>query len=1094
MRKLMMFALLSMLACASAFAANVTVYFENIGNWSEVWCYAWKGSHEPFGKWGGKRLTATTVKDGKTLYYVDDVPEGYEIIFNNGNNGAQTADLPAKDGYIYNPDTKADDVNGQNSELKPTGTLPVIYIETDEIMLSKDLADKDYRAGTYWIDANGIDGFTSVGSADAPLPLQIKARGNYTRTAFSKKPFKLKLGSKAALLGLSKSKHFALLAHADDDKGYLKNFVGFNLGQRIGLTRDGVGAWTPTEQPVEVMLNGKYWGLYFLTESIRMGEDRIPAGELDDNVTDGTKCSGPYLIELDNYKEGDGQIVMNEWGTDRELIITPDTPELYSDIQRKFISDQFGKMNEFIGKNNDELWGYMDLDAAARYYIVMEIIDHWESYHGSTYMFRDFGEGKKWIFSPLWDCGNAFTRENPDSYFTNVATYGNNWIDRMRQNDKFMTKVKETYRWFYGTQVNDLMADIDRYVRSISAAAVRDHERWGNAPWPDKYVDNHGHDTAPTYVRDNSDMNSAANFVKNALNNKINWLNGQWGHPDPNAAEPARDTTPAAKLPDYVDPDPELVTVYYKADGVDDARIWIWDSNQNQYFGVEWNDRPHAQKATDKSGETYFYYTVNAKGLDMNSAMLIFSDNDGKHSTGDQKFVPGAIYIYKEDGNIEIIEGYDPDPVTVSGTMPVFYVNTTETGFEAWLDPVTSSIAPIGSKESPVALKSFKGLDNADKCAYKIQFNAKQVMISGIKQSKHYNLMPWCEDSELAYLCNITGHELGAILFESTEWTPAYAPVELVLDGDYRGLYFVVENIRPAGARVNIKDISDMTQAPESWTDWIVRIDDAGSDVTVDGVSFVAHEPAFDNSFVTDAHRAYLTEQMQAVVDAFTDPAVAWDATLDANSIVNYYLLQEIVDDTRSFATNCYFYQGGGDNKWHFGPVWDFAGAFASRDNKSQLIYEQNAALPLIGSLFTNSVTFRYLVANRLKALTSSAQSVMMRAVAADSPLYREISDRIDRAYDAYKGALALDGERWPSLAVGDADRAVADVKSYLGKNIDFLTERFSDYTTGISSVEADADDAVVEIYDVYGRRVADPSAGLYIERRGSQARKVIVR
>ena len=37
----------------------------------------------------------------------------------------------------------------------------------------------------------------------------------------------------------------------------------------------------------------------------------------------------------------------------------------------------------------------MDLDDAVRYYIVEELISHTESYHGSTYLFRDRGEGEE---------------------------------------------------------------------------------------------------------------------------------------------------------------------------------------------------------------------------------------------------------------------------------------------------------------------------------------------------------------------------------------------------------------------------------------------------------------------------------------------------------------------------------------------------------------------------------------------------------------------------------------------------------------------------------------------------------------------------
>ena len=141
-----------------------------------------------------------------------------------------------------------------------TGTLPVLYInvytDANKTVFNNEVIDynldhKNYFSNAdYWLEMNGVDwmdGAEDIGSGEAPLPLEIKARGNWTRQGFVKKPFKLKLGDKQSMLGLSKSKHFAILAHADDDKGYLRNYIGFNLGKRIGLP------WTPSQQPVEVV-------------------------------------------------------------------------------------------------------------------------------------------------------------------------------------------------------------------------------------------------------------------------------------------------------------------------------------------------------------------------------------------------------------------------------------------------------------------------------------------------------------------------------------------------------------------------------------------------------------------------------------------------------------------------------------------------------------------------------------------------------------------------------------------------------------------------------------------------------------------------
>lgn len=446
-------------------------------------------------------------------------------------------------------------VDGATPRPAVSGTLPVLYINVytdashtqfNNEIISKDLDHKNYFSDAeYWLDLNGCewmaaDGAKSIGSAEEPLPLEIKARGNWTRRGFAKKPFKLKLGAKQKLLGLSKSKHFAILAHADDNCGYLRNFVGFNLGKRIGLP------WTPAQQPVEVVINGDYRGLYFLTESIRIEGDRVNIEELDDNVSDPVLCSGGYLVELDNYDE-DNQIRMEEKSCVDTycdvLRITADTPEEYSELQRRFITDQFSAMNDAVGSCSDALWSYMDLDDAVRYYIVEEMISHVEAYHGSTYLFRDRGENQKWHFSPLWDCGNAFNGPT-DGFFYDHDPFGNTWIPSIRRNARFNEKLGQTWLWFMNTKYNGLIADIDAYVSHIAEAARFDRRRWRNEPAPDGGMG----------VVDNSDMQGRRDAAIAHLQAKINWLRGQFGDytQTPAAVEPARDETPAAALPDYL--------------------------------------------------------------------------------------------------------------------------------------------------------------------------------------------------------------------------------------------------------------------------------------------------------------------------------------------------------------------------------------------------------------------------------------------------------------------------------------------------------------------------------------------------------------
>ncbi len=588
-----------------------------------------------------------------------------------------------------------------------SGTLPVLYIDVyrydsatgepildeagnriyDNEVIDKDLSHKNYFAGEYRLDVNGCQwltdlGAASIGSEEAPLPLEIKARGNFTRRAFAKKPFKLKLGKKQNLLNMNVngkgSKHWAILAHADDTKGYLRNFTGFALGERIGLP------WTPRQQPIEVVINGDYRGLYFLTESIRVGDGRVPVEELDDNEENRTLISGGYIVELDNYDEDESsQIQMEEKGKSDQfkdmLRITFDTPEEYSALQRRFISEQFTAINDLIGDDSDDMWRYLDLDDAARYYIVEEIISHTESYHGSTYLMRDRGEGEKWHFSPLWDCGNGFNGYT-DAYFYDCDSYGNTWIPSLRMNAMFNAKVKDTWQWFMGKHggFDGLMEDIDAYCAHIADAAKADARRWKGQPVPADGQE----------VADNSDMESCRNAVKRHLNAKINWLAQQsdFGPVGGDYNEPARDTTPAQPLPYYAKEPEQTVTVYFIDDSGtpwSDVYAYVYDptadgSTENYEALGQWpGTRMTAAEVAGANGMALTFEPERPLSAD---AKIIINGGDEHNKTIDFPLVDGNIYYRSGDfTGVETItddqaeaeaEYYDTSGRRIAGATP----------------------------------------------------------------------------------------------------------------------------------------------------------------------------------------------------------------------------------------------------------------------------------------------------------------------------------------------------------------------------------------------------------------------------------------
>ena len=363
---------------------------------------------------------------------------------------------------------------GYSHAISYSGTLPVLHIETEG---RKEITSKeDYLNGTYYLDPMGASDVEAIGSKEVPDSLEIKGRGNYTWRDFDKKPYRLKLADKQPLMGLDKSKHFALLAHADDaknNKGFMRNTLGFYFSEQIGM------AWTPKAKPVELVLNGDYKGLYFLTEHIRVDKDRVNIKEQEDNETDPEKITGGWLVEIDNYKE-DPQIRFIEGNTGEEMKITYKTPEELSSAQEKFLKEEMLRIDRLVygDKRSDELWKYLDMDALAKFYIVQEIMDNYESFHGSCYLYREMGEGEKWHFGPVWDFGSAFNRDKNQYIYQGDDVWHNHWIPEICKFPKFMDRVKELWQWLHYYKYDSAYDYAEEFANHIAEAAKNDADRW----------------------------------------------------------------------------------------------------------------------------------------------------------------------------------------------------------------------------------------------------------------------------------------------------------------------------------------------------------------------------------------------------------------------------------------------------------------------------------------------------------------------------------------------------------------------------------------------------------------------------------------
>lgn len=387
------------------------------------------------------------------------------------------------------------------AEVHPwSGTLPVLFINTDG---GVPVTDKEkYLTARYYLDPMGVEDVEALGSAAAPLTTQIKGRGNWTWNGFDKKPYRLKFADKQAPLGMPESKHFVLLAHADDDLGFQRNEMGFTASRLLQLP------WTPQSKPLEVVLNGDYIGLYFLTQNIRVASDRVDITEQPDGAT--TDVDGGWLVEIDNYDTDPHVTVYEDGDASAPIWFTYKSPEVLSVEQDSYLLGQMQAMDHAVYSTDRTLLpALVDFDILARYYMVQEVMDDCESFHGSCYLNRNRGEEQKWLFGPVWDFGNSFRRDDLRQFIFQNPPYRQVWIGSIYEFPAFQAKVKELWSRWLGYGPEQMEAHAKAFAAQIQAAAACDLERW------------------PQYGC--ADPMAKAESMISLLRAKTDWLKTQWG-------------------------------------------------------------------------------------------------------------------------------------------------------------------------------------------------------------------------------------------------------------------------------------------------------------------------------------------------------------------------------------------------------------------------------------------------------------------------------------------------------------------------------------------------------------------------------------
>jgi len=176
-------------------------------------------------------------------------------------------------------------------------------------------------------------------------------------------------------------------------------------------------------------------------------------------------------------------------------------------------------------------------------------------------------------------------------------------------------------------------------------------------------------------------------------------------------------------------------------------------------------------------------------------------------------------------------------------------------------------------------------------------------------------------------------------------WSPRYVYCELVVNGQYLGVYTLLERIKRDNDRVDIARLDSNDIAGDSLTGgYIIKVDKTtGSSSTTwtspyqSKVKFLYHDPEDIEMQPQQLNyiRTYVTNFENAVYGSnFTNLTTGFRAYTDTWSFVDFFLLQELGRTVDGYRSSSFMYKDkdskGG--KLTCGPMWDFNLSYGNCD------------------------------------------------------------------------------------------------------------------------------------------------------------------
>lgn len=276
-------------------------------------------------------------------------------------------------------------------------------------------------------------------------------------------------------------------------------------------------------------------------------------------------------------------------------------------------------------------------------------------------------------------------------------------------------------------------------------------------------------------------------------------------------------------------------------------------------------------------------------------------------------------------------------------------------------------------------------------------------------------------------------------LAQGIPWNVHGYNVELVVDGHYVGNYYLCEQIKIDGNRLNIKKPYDAEDNPAAFADcgYLLEFDmkeDTDIKYTTSNGAWVKFKN--DEPESSDVYKA-VSQKIQRIEDNLDDGKYAEAYTeLDVNSMVDQFLIWELTMNREYGDPGSVYMFMDGNGKLSAGPVWDFdRGTFQNQEKAEDLGNSESYRIkPDNAWMFQRSQeseTYSYIWYRQL-AKDTEFQNVVKARWAVIYPSLKAVVNTIETYREPMRASFEYDSAMWPT-SKSDVQAYKSDFKDWSG-------------------------------------------------------------